>query len=320
MRVLITGMGGELGSRVTALLERAPEVSGIVGCDVEPPRGRLHRADFHLVDPRDRRRLVCLVTEVEPTAVVHLGVYEPHARSGPYAAAQRTTAVTIAVLGAAAELGSLERIVVRSGTEVYGRRKGALTRPDERVSPDPTTGFGTSLLQVEAVAAEAGATAGVPVTALRFAPIAGPHFPSPLGRLLRLPVVPVGAWSNLPFSLLHPADAADAVVAALVRGHDGPVNVVGAGAVTADQAARLGGRIPLPVSGPGWAVARRLAELAGAPIPDHVQELLVRGRVADGGRAGELLGMSPRRSTLEVVKELHEWATVHPLRPAEEAA
>jgi UDP-glucose 4-epimerase len=313
-------MGGELGSRVTALLERRADVSEIVGCDVEPPRGRLHRADFHLVDPRDRRRLVRLVADVEPTAVVHLGVYEPYARSGPHAAAQRTTAVSIAVLGAAAELGGLERVVVRSGIEVYGRRRGALTRPDERVAPDPTSVFGASLLQVEAVAAEAGATAGVPVTALRFAPIAGPHFPSPLGRLLRLPAVPVGAWSNLPFSLLHPADAADAVVAALASGHDGPVNVVGGGAVTADQAARLGGRIPVPVSGPGWAVARRLAELAGAPIPDHVQELLVRGRVAEGARVAELLGVAPQRSTLEIVKELHDWATVHPLRPTEEAA
>jgi hypothetical protein len=42
--------------------------------------------------------------------------------------------------------------------------------------------------------------------------------------------------------------------------------------------------------------------------------------VADGGRAAELLGAAPRRSTLEVVKELHEWATVVPLRAAEEAA
>lgn len=310
MRVLVTGMGGELGSRVANLLEAAGWVDEIVGTDLDPPRRRLDRAGFHLIDPRDRDQAVALVRDFQPTAVVHLGVYEPNARSHPIDARVVTGASAIGVLGAAAQCRSLDRLVVRSGTEVYGRARWSPTRPDEDFPPRPTSAFGRSVLHVEAVADEVARVAEVPVCALRFAPLVGPHFPSPLGRLLRLPVVPVGAVADLPFALLHQEDAADAVVAALRDGVDGPVNVVGRGAVTAVQACRLGGRLPVPVVGPGWLAARVATELLGAPLPEHVRELLVRGRMADGGRAGDRLGWTPTRSTLDVVKELYEWAEV----------
>jgi UDP-glucose 4-epimerase len=310
MRVVMTGMGGELGSRVTQLLEARADVETLVGIDIDPPRRRLTRADFHRIDPRDRRRIAGVVRDADPTVVVHLGVFEPHARLGPGTARSATSANSLAVLGAASECPSLERVVVRSGIEVYGRRRGAATRPDELVPPQPTSAFGASLLHVEALAASAGAGADVPVTSLRFAPLVGPHFPSPLGRYLRLPMVPVSGLSDLPFALLHQEDAASAIVAAIDHGPDGPVNVVAPGAVTASQAVRLGGRIPLPVVGPGWILARVAAEVFGAPLPDHIQELLTRGRVADGGRAESLLGVSALRSTPEVVKELFDWASV----------
>ena len=142
---------------------------------------------------------------------------------------------------------------------------------------------------------------------------------SPLGRLLRLPVVPTGALADLPFSLLHQDDAADAFVRALETCYDGPLNVVGPGAVTGVQAARLGGRLPLPIVGPQWLAARAVAELLGAPLPPHVQELLTRGRTADGGLAVDVLRLGELRSTPSVVRDLYDWATVTFLREAEAA-
>ena len=306
MRALITGMGGELGTRVANLLEADPSVEAVVGVDVDPPRRRIHRAEFHRIDTRDGRRIADLVRTVEPTVVVHLGVYEPNARSGPAVAAARTEAAATAVLEAAADCGSVERIVVRSGIEVYGRGRNAPTRPDEDALPVPTSPFGRSLLGVEHVAW----STGIPVTALRCAPIVGSHLASPLGRYLRLPAVPVSVWSDLPFSVLHLDDAAGAIVAAVRAGFDGPLNVVGGGAVTPFQAVRLGHRIPVPIGGPAWALARIASEVLGAPLPDHVHELLVRGRVADGGLAAGALGIAPARASREVVEELFEWAPV----------
>src|SRR5680860_484586 len=100
------------------------------------------------------------------------------------------------------------------------------------------------------------------------------HLPSPLGRVLRLPAVPVPALEDPTFCVVHQSDAAHAMVAALVHRYDGPLNVVAPGATTPWQAARLGGRIPVPVFGPGWSLAARLTELAGAPLPEHTMELL----------------------------------------------
>jgi len=312
VRVAVTGMGGELGTRVALLLEARDDVSAIMGVDLEPPRRHLRRAEYHRVDPRDREKSLSTIASFSPTVLVHLGVYEPYARSGPRSATTRTAIGTIAALDAALDAGTLEAVVVRSGTEVYGRGPGAPTRPDETVAPDPTCPFGESLLHAERVAVDGGAKAGVPVTRLRLAPVVGPHFPSPLGRVLRLPAVPVPLFGSARFSVLHQEDAAAAVVAAVSRRPDGPVNVVGRGAVSAMEAVRLGGGVPVPTWGPGWRVAAVATELAGAPLPEHVVELLTRGRLADGDRVQELLGMRPVHSTPEVVGSLHEWAALQP--------
>jgi UDP-glucose 4-epimerase len=310
VRVLITGMGGELGTRVANLLEPDDAVTEILGLDGYPPRRRITRAVFHRVDPRDRRKAIRLVRDFDPEVILHLGVYEPNARFEPTEARLGTAASAVSVLGAAASCPSLRRIVIRSGIEVYGRRRGGPTRPDESAAISPTTPFGRSMAHVEQVAGEASEVAGVPVTSLRFGPIVGPSFPSPLGRYLRLPVVPVPPpFMDQPFCLTHQEDAAAAIVAAGALGFDGPLNVVGSGAVTASQAVRRGGRVPLPVVGPAWPVAAAAAALLGAPLPPHSYELLVRGGVADGSLAAEVLGVVPR-ATAEVLAQLFEWGQV----------
>ncbi len=306
MRILITGVGGELGSSVARRLELLPEVEEIAGLDIVAPAHDLRRTRITVVDPRERRIVTAAVSRFRPTAVVHLGIYEPDARSTPRAAVERTAAGTTTVLGIAAELGSLDRVVIRSGLEVYGRRRHAPPVPDESVVPDPTTPFGRSLLRAEQVAMSIGDESSVPVAALRFAPIVGPNYPSPLARLLRLRFAPVSAIADPPFSLIHHDDAAAAVVAALLRRADGPLNVLGPGAVTTTQALRMGGRFPVPVLGPQWTLARRASAALGSPVPDHLLELLQRGRTADGTRARAQLHLHPT-PTPELARELFSW-------------
>lgn len=314
MRVLITGMGGELGTRVAQLLEERREVTEIFGVDFVPPRRRLRRSEFRRIDPRDREKLAAFVMDVAPQAVAHVGIYEPASRLPPRMAARYTYACAVAALGAAARAGNLERIAVRSGIAAYGRGPGRPGVPDEDAPVAPTTPFGRSLLAVEALAADLGRRHGIPVAALRMATIAGSHMPSPLGRVLRLPAVPVPAMADPVFQLLHAEDAALSMVAALLADVDGPLNIVGPGAASVWQAVRLGGRIPIPISGPLWSVAAQAVELAGAPMPPHVVELLTRGSAADGSRAVDVLGLNALRSTHDVCIELYEWATVTPLR------
>jgi nucleoside-diphosphate-sugar epimerase len=132
-----------------------------------------------------------------------------------------------------------------------------------------------------------------------------------LTRYLRLPVVvPVGLLPDPPFSLLHLDDAATAAVAALDRGVDLAVNVVGEGAVSASQAVRTGRRVPVPTFGPGWLLAKVVAGALGSPLPEHVVELLTRGRTADGALAREVLGVVPTKRTIDVVREMYTWPSV----------
>ena len=322
MRVLVTGMGGDFGAKAAALIEADPAVEAVLGLDAYPPRRRLHRAEFRRIDPRDRARTSAAVREFAPTVVVHLGVWEPDARATPSAAHARTMEGTRAALGAAVSTGRLEQVLVRSGIEVYGRGPGTPRRPDEDTPLRPTSPYGRTLQAVEAEAEAAGRLAEVPVARLRFAPTVGVQYPSPLSRLLRLPVVPVNALSFTPvepaaFALLDVEDAAAAFLAALRRRVDGAVNVVPDGTVTPRVAARIGGRIPLPIVAPGWIGTRLLSRAIGAPIPSHLHELLLRGREADGSRAVEILGEVPRRRTADVVRSIYDWAPVVYLRPGQ---
>lgn len=310
MRVLVTGMGGHLGTRVAQLLEARDDVEAVAGFDFVPPRRRLQRATFKRIDPRDRDRLVANVLDFAPTAVAHFGVYEPAARMGNRSAAVSTEECTVNALGAAVRAGALDRVVVRSGLEVYGRGHGRTQVPDENAPLGPTTPYGRICLDVEAHAAALTRRHDIPVASLRLAPVSGSRAPSPIGRLLRLPAVPVPLLADPPFQLLHTDDAARAMLEALVRGADGPFNVVGPGAASPWQAVRLGNRIPVPFAGPGWLVARTIAELAGSPVPPHVLELIRAGRVADGARAVEVLGLRNLVPTQEVVADLYAWASI----------
>ena len=70
-RVLVTGMGGELGTRVAQLIEAHDWAADIVGVDFVPPRRRLRRAVFRRIDPRDADRLASFVAEYPPQVVAH---------------------------------------------------------------------------------------------------------------------------------------------------------------------------------------------------------------------------------------------------------
>lgn len=303
-------MGADLGSRVSSMLEAQGWVGELLGIDADPPRRRLSKARFHLVAPGDRERIGELISDFDPHVYLHLAVWEPSSRAAPKHARELTEQAAQTFLGIAAEGRSLESIVVRSGIEVYGRGRNSPTRPDEDSVIAPTCEFGRTLADLEATATAVGARIGVPVGAVRLGPVLGPHVPSPLGRLLRQPVVPFSLLADAPFTVVEDSDSAQAIVAAAARRLAEPVNVVANGAITAFQAARRGGRIPLPLVGPEWVVARLASELAGAPIPEQVMEIMHRGRLASNARMSDLLGFTVATSTVEVVDRVYAWPSV----------
>ena len=83
-----------------------------------------------------------------------------------------------------------------------------------------------------------------------------------------MPAVPFSALADPPFAVIHQHDAAEAFVLAAKARLDEPLNIVAPGAITAYQAIRRGRRLPVPLIGPEWRVARAVNHLAGAPIPE----------------------------------------------------
>jgi UDP-glucose 4-epimerase len=309
MKVAITGVGGVMGTGVAQLLDRDPGIK-MLGIDMDPPRRRLENVDFHRVPPHEFETTEGLIRDFDPEVIVHMGIYEPHSRSNPQDAQFRTRSSTRAVFRAALESPSLRHVVVRSGIEIYGRSRATPLRPDENTVVRPTTRFGRSLAEVEASAGAFAASCDVPVTVLRLAPVVGPYIPSPLGRYLRLPIVPFAAPLDGPIQLLHINDAHAAFLAAVRRRIGGVFNIVGEGAVTGSQAARMGGRTILPVWGPMWVLARAVTAALGSPLPEHSLEAMQRGQTADNTRARTVLDFTPEYSTPQCAADIYEWVQI----------
>lgn len=309
-RVLVTGMGGELGSLVASHLERAEWVGEIAGCDVDPPRRLLRRARFERVLHTDHRRITALVRTFNPHVIVHMGVWEPHARLATSDAREHTEAFARAVFDAAHEVEALESVVVRSGVEIYGASTHSPRIAVESTPILPNTTYGHMLNVIEHQANDLHIARGVPVCTLRLAPVLGPHVPSPLGRLLRLPAVPYHGIGNPAFCVVEDHDAAHAFCSAAEREVHGIVNIVANGAISVLRAAMVGRRVPVPSFGPGWWMARSVSSAAGAPVPDHVADLLGHGRLAASNEAAHLLRFAPRHSTAEVIDRLYQWPSI----------
>jgi UDP-glucose 4-epimerase len=176
------------------------------------------------------------------------------------------------------------------------------------------------LLALEHRAAELAMERGTSIAMLRLASVVGKHVPSPLGRLLRLPAVPFNPFGAPQFSVIQDNDAARAFVAAAKHQPHGSINVVAPGSISIPQAASIGRRITLPTIGPAWWFAKSLSGLAGAPMPDHIVQLLMHGRSAQPGRTEELLNFVPEYSTHEVINSLYEWPSVIRIAPQKQVA
>lgn len=296
-------MGSAIGTGVARALERNDAVEAIAGFDLEPPRRWMRRADFQFARPGDGDRVTRIVSEFQPTVVVHAWVFEPRARSSPGQARARTVAGTESLLGALAKIDTVEHITVRSGTSVYGTGRGTPPRPNADTLPRPTSTFGDMLSRVEERCAQSATQLGASMAAVRLAPIMASHLPNPLGRYLRLPVVPVPLTSKR-FGVVHLVDASAAIAAAATSKHDGPLNVMASDPVTPIEAITIGRRVPVPVLPTAFRLGRFLAEIPGTPVPEHIAELLSKGGVVEPSDLS-VIGVTMSRTTKQALADLY---------------
>lgn len=307
MRVLVTGIGTRVGSRVAAELERRADVDVVVGVDSRAPRVPLDRVEFVRSDPSyELVQRVLDATAID--TVVHALLELDSTGAGARGVSERNAVATMHLLAAcAAAAPAIRRVVMLGATSVYGTSHAAPYVRRETDAPTAPAGgvLERSLAERERFALDfADDAPEVAVGVVRAADVLGPEADGPLARVLRRPLVPEALGYDPLVQVVHEDDVVEALVVAVRRGARGAYNLAGAGPMPWSDVCRLlrRRRVPLPpVVGEGAALALRAVGLAEA-TPELI-DLLRWGRVVECSRLAEL-GFRPRHTTAGTVADV----------------
>src|SRR3954451_22581432 len=118
--VLITGVSRYLGGRLAAMLAADPGIERFIGFDVVPPRQNVGRTEFVRADIRNPI-IAKVIASAQVDTVVHMSVIAPPLGAGGPPAMKETNVIgTMQLLAACQKAPSLQKLVVRSTTSVYG--------------------------------------------------------------------------------------------------------------------------------------------------------------------------------------------------------
>lgn len=300
--VLVTGISRYIGSRVAAALAADPSIGRVIGVDtVAPGRAdldRLGRTEFVRADIRNPL-IAKVIAGSSVDTVVHASVTAtPHGAGGRAPMKEMNVLGTMQLLAACQKSDSVQRLVLKSTTAVYGSspRDPAVFTEDTPPRALPRSGYGKDAVEVEGyVRGFTRRRPDVDVTVLRFSNFIGPTIDSALVRYFTLPVLPTALGHDPRLQFLHEADAVEILRLAAVAPHAGVYNVAGDGALLLSQAIRRAGKVPVTIPGPAVDLVSRWVRRSG--LVDYSPEqlgLLSYGRVVDTSRVEETFGFRPR--------------------------
>ncbi len=318
--VLITGVSRFLGGRLAGLLAADPQVDRVIGIDAMPPRPadrpRLGRTEFVRADIRNPL-IAKVLSQARVTTVVHAALMaSPRPVGGRVPMQEMNVIGTMQLLAACQKSDTVERVVVRSTTAVYGCGPAdpAVFTEDHQPHDRSTGGYAKDAVEVEGyVRGFARRRPDIEVSMLRLANILGPTIDNALTRYLAMPVVPTVAGFDPRLQLLHEDDALEVLRLATVSSRPGIVNVAGDGVVTLSQLLRQAGRVRVPV--PAGAVGLVGTLVRNSGVVDFTAEesrYLRYGRVVDTTRLQTGFGYTPRFTTTQTVRS---YAGERPSRP-----
>lgn len=303
--VLVTGVSRHLGVRLAAQLAADPAIERVLGVDTTPPEkadlARLGRTEFVRADIRNPL-IARVIAHATVDTVVHTAVTATPRRAGGRTAMKELNLIgTMQLLAACQKSETVQRLVVKSATSVYGSgpRDPAVFAEDTRVRAAPSSGYGKDAVEVEGyVRAFSRRRSDVSVTVLRLANVIGPTIDTPLTRLFALPVVPTEFGYDPRLQFVHEDDAVEVLRRSTVDDHRGVFNVAGEGTLLLSQAIRRAGRVPLAVPAPAVRAVASLVRRSGLVdfSPDQLR-FLSFGRVVDTTRLREEFPYQPRYST-----------------------
>jgi UDP-glucose 4-epimerase len=298
---MVTGVARYLGARLARMLGDDPAVGRVVGVDVIPPTHDLGHCEFVRADIRNPV-VAKVITRAKVDTVVHMNVLATPLDAGGRAPQKEINVIgTMQLLAACQKSPTVQRLIVKSSTTVYGAspRDPAMFTEDMAPKALPRSGYAKDSVEVEAyVRGFSRRRPDVAVTTLRFANFIGPTVRTPLTEYFTLPVLPVVLGHDARMQFVHEDDGLAALRAATVEDRPGTFNVAGDGVLMLSQAARRAGRpvLPLPglVSSTIGGLLRR-AKLADFS-PEQIQ-FLTYGRGVDTTRMRERMGFEPKHTT-----------------------
>jgi UDP-glucose 4-epimerase len=308
--VLVTGVSRHLGGGLAALLAADPAIERIIGVDTVPPPRELGLGRTEFVRADIRNPLIArVITTAKVDTVVHLNITAlPRSAGGRASMKEMNVIGTMQLLAACQKSASVERLVVKSSTAVYGSssRDPALFTEETEPKSLPRSGYAKDAVEVEGyVRGFARRRPDVSVGVLRFTDVIGPGADSLLLRYLRLPVVPTVLGFDPRVQLLHADDALAVLRRATLSGRPGTVNVGGAGVLLLSQMVRRAGRVPIPVPAPVVQAAGRAVRRVGLlDISREQLQFLEFGRVVDTTRLRTEFGYTPRYDTVQAFDDV----------------
>jgi UDP-glucose 4-epimerase len=306
LRVAVTGASGDLGRLLLPRLQADPRVERILVLDLACPQGQ--KLEFHRVDLTRHDvegELVEVLGEEPVDALYHLAFRM--SRAGGALAHELEVSGTMSLLAAASQV-QLARLIVPSLTVAYGAWRGnpALLTEEAALQGCADSRFVTDKVEVERQVREfKQQRPDVQVVVLRMAPIVGPRMDNPATRLLSRRMVPTLLGFDPLWQALHEEDAAEALHLALHAQNQGVFNIVGEGVLPLSGLVREAGHVALPLPHGLLATSlRALGAVGAAFVPLPLLDYMRFGWVADGRKAAEELGFTPRFHTRDAVASL----------------
>ena len=311
--VLVTGVSRDLGRHFARALATDSSVGRVIGVDVVPPRGDIGDVSFVRADIRNPV-IAKVIAKERVDTVVHMSVIStPGSAGGRNTMKELNVIGTMQLLAACQKAPTVEHLVVKSTTTVYGASSRDPAMFTEGMEPRraPRAGYAKDVAEVESyVRGFARRRPDVRVTMLRCANVIGAHVVSPLTSYFRLPVVPTVLGHDARLQLLHERDLLAVLRHAVRADIPGTFNVAGDGILMLSQAMRRLKRPTVPM--PGFAVGQAGSLLRQARLADFSPEqlsFLTYGRGVDTTRMREELGFEPSMTTEQAFAEFAQSLT-----------
>ncbi|MDQ1703899.1 MAG: UDP-glucose 4-epimerase [Frankiaceae bacterium] len=299
--VLITGVSRYLGGKLASLLSADPSIERVIGVDVVPPRQDVGRTEFVRADIRNPI-IAKVIASAQVDTVVHMSVIAtPFGAGGRTAMKEINVIGTMQLLAACQKAPTLQKLVVRSTTAVYGSssRDPALFTEGMEPRAQFRSGYGKDSIEVEGYVRGLGRRRpDVDVTLLRFANFIGPRIDTPLTRYFALPAVPRMLGFDPRIQFVHEDDGIEVLRRAVLEQRRGTFNVAGSGVLLLSQAIRRAGRPAVQIPSPAVSAVGSLFRRVGLVdfSPEQMQ-FLQFGRGVDTTRLVEDFGYRPAYPT-----------------------